>query len=335
MSFWYCFITGTGLISIYGLYKMLTKKTPDIKKFKCINIKRLNDSWEKGYKEIDMEVTCSNYHPPEDNKENNEIVNYLYYKFDTIKKDEDDEIDTVFDKIEKFFNMISMSNISNLNIILHISSNGGLAYKFEKIHNNIIALRNMGHYLTAFIDDMCASGGYMMASACDEIICTDTATIGSIGVYANTFNFNELAQKIGMKELVFKTSNHKGGIPEYSQYNDEEVISMKNSINYTFNNFKRLILNNRPNVNIDMISTAETWYGYDALEKGLVDKIKTRLEFINELNKTGDVYSVDINGGKKSHGLLYDLFLKDVTYTINIINQTMDKILNCKKIIYT
>jgi len=331
----YYFIAGTGLISIYGLYKMLTKKTPDVKTSKFVKIKRLNETWEKGFKEIDEEVTCSEYHKEEENKENKEIINYLYYKFDTMEKEDEDEKESVFEKIEKFFNNISMSNISNLRIILHISSGGGVAYKFEKIHNNIIALRNMGHHFIAFIDDMCASGGYMMASACDEIICTDTATIGSIGVYATTFNFHELAQKIGMNELVFKTSHHKGGIPEYARYSDEEVISMKESIDYTFNNFKRLILKNRPNVDIDMISTAETWYGYDALEKGLVDRITTRYEYLNELNKSGDVYSVDVKANKKERGLLYSLFLKDVNYTINIINNTIDKIINCKRTIYT
>jgi signal peptide peptidase SppA len=328
----YYFIAGTGLIGFYGLYKMLTRKAPDIKTYEFVNIKRLNETWEKGFNEIDEEVTCSEYYPPENNNNIKEIINHLYYKFDTIKKEDKEDTETVFDKIEKFFNNISMSNISNLRIILHISSSGGIAYKFEKIHNNIIALRNMGHHITAFIDDMCASGGYMMASACDEIICTDTATIGSIGVYANTFNFHELAQKIGMKELVFKTSNHKGGIPEYSQYNEEEVISMKKSIDYTFNNFKRLIKMNRPNVDIDIISTAETWYGYDALEKGLVDRITTRYEYLNELNKSGDVYSVDVKANKKERGLLYSLFLKDVNYTINIINQTIERIINCKKI---
>ena len=252
-----------------------------------------------------------------------------------MEDDEEEEDDTVFDKIEKFFNMVSMSNISNLKIILHISSSGGVAYKFEKIHNNIIALKNMGHHFTAFVDDICASGGYMMASACNDIICTDTATIGSIGVYATTFNFHELAQKIGMKELVFKTSDHKGGIPEYAQYTNNEVESMKKSIDYTFNNFKRTILNNRPNIDIDIISTAETWYGYDALDKGLVDRIETRLEFINELNKNGDVYSVDVKGDKKDRGLLYNLFLKDVNYTINIINRTIERIVNHKRTIYT
>ncbi len=309
----YYFMAGTGLISIYGLYKMLTKKTPDIKKSKFIKINRLTIDWEKGYDEIDEEVTCSEYHPPKENTEDKEIINYLYYKFDTIKKEDDEEeTDTVFDKIEKFFNMISMSNISNMKIIIHISSGGGVAYKFEKIHNNIIALRNMGHHFIAFIDDMCASGGYMMASACNEIICTETATIGSIGVYATSFNFHELAQKIGMRELVFKTSNHKGGIPEYSQYNNEEVECMKRSIDYTFNNFKRVILYNRPNIDINMISTAETWYGYDAYDKGLVDRIATRLEFINELNNNGDVYNVEIKGTKKDRGILYNLFLKEI-----------------------
>jgi signal peptide peptidase SppA len=328
----YYFIAGTGLISIYGLYKMLTKKKPDIKSTKFVKIKRIDETWEKGYDEIDKEVTCSVYHPPEENTEDKDITNYLYYKFDTMKKEDDEEEDdTVFDKIEKFFNMVSMSNISNLKIILHISSSGGGAYKFEKIHNNIIALKNMGHHFIAFVDDICASGGYMMASACNEIVCTDTATIGSIGVYATTFNFHDLAQKIGMKELVFKTSDHKGGIPQYAQYTNNEVESMKKSIDYTFNNFKRTISYNRPNINIDMISTAETWYGYDALNKGLVDIIATRLEFINELNKNGDVYSVDVKGDKKDRGLLYNLFLKDVNYTINIINRMIYN----KRTIYT
>ena len=51
----YYFIAGTGLISIYGLYKMLTKKKPDAKTTKFVKIKRLTVDWEKGYDEIDEE----------------------------------------------------------------------------------------------------------------------------------------------------------------------------------------------------------------------------------------------------------------------------------------
>ena len=325
----YYFIGGVTIASMYGIYKMFRKKTPDVKSPKYIKIKNINDKWEKAFDEIDDEVTCSEYIIPEENKENKDIVNYIYYKFDTLTDDEEDETYDSYDLIEQFFNTMNQSNISNLKVILHISSSGGVAYKFEKIFNYIEGLREKGIYFIAFVDDMCASGGYMIASACNEIVCTESATIGSVGVYASCFNANELARKIGFNELVFKTSSHKGGIPKYGQYNEEEKRAMEDSINYTFNNFKRMISKYRPDMHINNIATAETWYGYDALERKMVDKNMTMYGFMNMLQQHGDIYRVEMKQSKKDKGFLYSLL--NLNNNIhNMIQMMGDKYLKTK-----
>lgn len=303
----YYFIGSATIAIIYGIYRIFYKKTPTTKIPKYIKIKDFNEKWEKAFNEIDEEVTGSEYSTPEVNTENKDIVNYLYYKFDTLTESDNDEKYDCYDLIEQFCNTISHTNISNLKIILHISSGGGVAYKFEKIYNYIEGMREQGFYIIAFVDDLCASGGYMIASACNEIICTESATIGSVGVYASCFNANELARKIGLNELVFKTSHHKGGISKFGQYSEEEKQAMEQSINYTFNNFKKMIHKYRPDMDVDTIATAETWYGYDALEKKMVDKNMTMFRLMYEFKKQGDIYSVEMKQQKKNKGFLSSL----------------------------
>ena len=63
--------------------------------------------------------------------------------------------------------------------------------------------------------------------------------------------------------------------------------------------FKDFIRRHRPTLDVDAIATGETWFGTRALEKGLVDELKTSDECIVEACEQADVYLVRFEQKKK------------------------------------
>lgn len=58
--------------------------------------------------------------------------------------------------------------------------------------------------------------------------------------------------------------------------------------------FKQFVAQNRPSLDIDAVATGETWFGEDALKRGLTDEIKTADEVLVEYVDNGwDVYEVE------------------------------------------
>src|ERR1051326_1886619 len=92
----------------------------------------------------------------------------------------------------------SMSNIKG--VALAINSPGGAAVQSHLIFKRIRALADEKKVpVFAFVEDVAASGGYMIACAADEIICDNSSIVGSIGVVGGTFGFNRLLERLGIE----------------------------------------------------------------------------------------------------------------------------------------
>jgi Peptidase family S49 len=143
---------------------------------------------------------------------------YLVYDFDTLNPISRTGIHLHNEKLvsgfENFASFISYVihnfNPNSTNVIVRISSPGGAAYQFAKLYTSIKRLNKMGFNTTAFIDDICASGGYMIACAFDNIYATETAQIGSVGVTMKHTNYHGLLEMLGIKEKIFGTGKYKG-----------------------------------------------------------------------------------------------------------------------------
>ena len=191
-------------------------------------------------------------------------------------------------------------------IIIIISSPGGYAFEFEEAYTQLSRLKKNGFKSVALIDKICASGGYMLACACDRIICSETSMIGSVGVIGQTMNYKELADKLGIKFFRFTTGKYKGGFPTSTEYNDDDIELTKEDIEKTLNVFKSIVTNARPNINIDTVLSAKVWYGLQALEQGLVDELKVLDDYIIDLEQNNhNIYYV--NPEIKKEGLLDNL----------------------------
>ena len=89
-------------------------------------------------------------------------------------------------------------------VALSINSPGGAAAQSHLIHRRIRALAEEKKIpVIAFVEDVAASGGYMIACAADEIVADESSIVGSIGVVGGSFGFNKLIEKIGVERRLY------------------------------------------------------------------------------------------------------------------------------------
>ena len=78
-----------------------------------------------------------------------------------------------------------------------------------------------------FVEDVAASGGYMIACAGDEIFCDPSSILGSIGVVGGTFGFQELIRKIGVERRLYTAGAHKAMLDPFLPENPDDVARVK------------------------------------------------------------------------------------------------------------
>jgi serine protease SohB len=225
---------------------------------------------------------------------------YLYYIFDNLSVASDQ-----FEKLENFVNItLNTCQSDSFEIFLKISSPGGVAYQFEKAYSNLMRLKNKGFKLTALIDDVCASGGYMLACACDKIICSQYAKIGSIGVRADTTNCHRLLKdKLGIEYKTFKTGDYKDMIPFGEECTQEHIDRMTETMNETLQDFKNIVQTNRKLSDDQMknILSAKVWTGNMAKENGLVDEIMMPATYIETFAEDNEIFVITPEDEKESY----------------------------------
>ena len=113
-------------------------------------------------------------------------------------------------------------------VALIINSPGGSPVQSRLIYTRIRALaEEHGKQVLVFVEDVAASGGYMIAVAGDEIIVDPSSVVGSIGVVSAGFGFTELIQKIGVERRVYTAGTRKVSLDAFSPENPEDVAHLK------------------------------------------------------------------------------------------------------------
>jgi serine protease SohB len=131
-------------------------------------------------------------------------------------------------------------------------------------------------HVIAFVEDVAASGGYMIACAADEIVCDPSSIAGSIGVMGGSFGFHKLIDKIGVERRLYTSGEHKAMLDPFLPEKPGDVERIKAIQQEVHDNFIALVKARRGD-KLDSRETAlfsgEYWTGKRALDLGLVDAI--------------------------------------------------------------
>jgi len=162
-------------------------------------------------------------------------------------------------------------------VILRINSPGGSPVQSGYINDEIVRLRNKypDKPLHAVIVDICASGGYYIAAAADNIYADKASLVGSIGVIMNGFGFTEAMEKVGVERRLLTAGEHKGFLDPFSPVNEEEVVHTKGMLADIHQQFIDVVKNGRGDrlADDDKLFSGYIWSGEKSLELGLVDAL--------------------------------------------------------------
>src|SRR3989475_8204112 len=113
-------------------------------------------------------------------------------------------------------------------VALAINSPGGSPVQSRQIYLRIRQLAAEKKLpVLVFVEDVAASGGYMIACAGDEIFCDPSSILGSIGVVGGSFGFQELIKRIGVERRLYTAGEHKGMLDPFLPENPDDVTRIK------------------------------------------------------------------------------------------------------------
>ncbi|MFH1415310.1 MAG: signal peptide peptidase SppA [Elusimicrobiota bacterium] len=158
-------------------------------------------------------------------------------------------------------------------VIIRINSPGGTIGAVQEITQEIARLREAGKPVVASVADIAASGGYYIASACDEIVVNDGSVLGSIGVIFVSPDFSELMKKIGMNIETIKSGPYKDAGSFHRPFSQEEKKLLGELVDDAYEQFVSAVSKGRgiPDKKVRELAKGQIFTGRMAKKLGLAD----------------------------------------------------------------
>ncbi|MDD3365132.1 MAG: signal peptide peptidase SppA [Syntrophomonas sp.] len=169
-------------------------------------------------------------------------------------------------------------------IIIQVNSPGGGVYESDEIYNKILELKaQYKKPLVVYMSQEAASGGYYVSMAADKIYANRNTLTGSIGVIIRTYNYEQLADKIGVKDVTFKSGAQKDLLNPMRPLNDQEKAIAQSLVNESYGYFVDVVAKGR---NMDrnqvlQLADGRVYSGAQAKDLGLVDELGNLDQAIN------------------------------------------------------
>jgi protease-4 len=127
--------------------------------------------------------------------------------------------------------------------------------------------------IISVVGDICASGGYYVASAADKIYVNQASLIGSIGVLMNGFGFVDTLDKLGVERRLLTSGEHKGMLDPFLPVDEEEIQHMQKLLGQVHQQFIDAVKEGRGTrlKETDLIFSGMVWTGKEGVELGLAD----------------------------------------------------------------
>ncbi|SFB72766.1 protease-4 [Halobiforma haloterrestris] len=166
-------------------------------------------------------------------------------------------------------------------LLLKLNTPGGEVVPSDDIR---LAAERFDGPTIAYATDVCASGGYWIASGCDELWARDGSIVGSIGVIGSRVNASELADKVGLSYERFAAGEYKDAGTPLKDLEDDEREYLQGLIDDYYDTFVERVSEGR-DMDAEFVRDTEAriYLGESAHELGLVDELGTRREIEEEL----------------------------------------------------
>ncbi|SES97831.1 protease-4 [Nitrosomonas marina] len=196
-------------------------------------------------------------------------------------------------------------------VILRINSPGGSPVQAGYVNDEIRRLRAVypDIPLYAVIGDVCASGGYYIASAADKIFVDKASLVGSIGVLMDGFGFAGTLEKLGIERRLLTAGEHKGFLDPFTPMDPKQREHATGLLKEIHEQFKHVVQMGRGERLKDLpeIFSGVIWTGQKSIELGLADGIGSAEYVAREIIEAEDIVNYSTRES------LIDLFAKRVS----------------------
>ena len=187
----------------------------------------------------------------------------------------------------------AFENENSAGVVLRINSPGGSPVQAGMINDEIHRLRKLypSKPLYVVVEDICASGGYYVAVASDQILVDKASLVGSIGVIMEGFGFTGLMDKLGVTRRMITAGSNKGMMDPFSKENPQQVEMIKTMIDEIHQQFISVVKagrGDRLKETPEMFS-GRVWNGEQAIKIGLVDGYGTVETVARDIFKAPDI----------------------------------------------
>lgn len=173
-------------------------------------------------------------------------------------------------------------------IILRIDSPGGTASASNEIAMEVARVEKP---IIASVGDACASGAYMIASQCDEIVSTSASAIGSIGVIMEVVDASVAFDKLGVKFVSIHEGEFKDAGAPWRSLTPTETAMLQEDMKLVYDDFIATVAKGRdmPEPDVRKLATGWAWPGVRAKELGLVDRIGNYSDAVKRAAELGKI----------------------------------------------
>lgn len=183
-------------------------------------------------------------------------------------------------------------------VVVRLESAGGVVHGYGLGAAQLMRIRSHNIPLTITIDKVAASGGYLMACVANKILAAPFAIIGSIGVIIQLPNFNRVLKDKHIDFEMQTAGEYKRTITMFGENTDEGREKLQEEIEKIHQQFKDLIKQHRPQINLAETATGEHWLAQQALPLQLVDEIKTSDEYLLSQSHSANIYEISFEEKK-------------------------------------
>ena len=178
-------------------------------------------------------------------------------------------------------------------VVIRINSPGGTAVAAQEIGIELDKLRKTGKPVVTSMGDVCASGGYWIACSSDYIVANGTTITGSIGAIMGTSNLQGLYDKLGIRQEVFKSGEHKDIGSSAREITPEEREILQAVVSDSYAQFLKQVKQGRKGkINpgeLEDIADGRVFTGETALQIGLVDSLGNYYDAVKQAEEMAGI----------------------------------------------
>lgn len=172
-------------------------------------------------------------------------------------------------------------------LLLEIDSPGGTVFGVSDVLGAIDDASAMGRPVVGFAHDQAASAAYWIASRCDEVFLTETAEVGSIGVYCVVEDTSAMLESAGIRRYLIASGAHKGAGADGVSVTADHLDALGATVAAHFGTFIRDVRSSRDldDDRAAQVSTGRVYVGADAVRVGLADGVAQYQAVVDAMNR--------------------------------------------------